>query len=85
MVAAFKANPNYAIMRGAARFRSVNGVVKGAKGLIEGKTYHRRLAELKSQLAQSAFANIDAEGFIGLGGLRLRALARIDRRREQKG
>jgi hypothetical protein len=65
MVAAFKANPNYAIMRGAARFRSVNGVVKGAKGLIEGKTYHRRLAELKSQLAQSAFANIDAEGFIG--------------------
>jgi hypothetical protein len=64
IVAAFKANPNYAIMRGAARFRSVNGVVKGAKGLIEGKAYRQRLAELKSQLAESVFASVNAEKFV---------------------
>jgi hypothetical protein len=64
MVAAFKANPNYTIMRGAARFRSVNGVVKSAKGLIEGKAYRERLAELKAKLGESVFANVDAEKFI---------------------
>ena len=64
MVAAFKANPNYTIMRGAARFRSVNGVVKGAKGFIEGKGYRDRLADLKAKLGQSLFPNIDAEKFV---------------------
>jgi hypothetical protein len=64
IVAALKANPNYTLMRGAARFRSVNGVVKGAKGLIEGKAYRDRLADLKSKLGQSFFPKIDAEKFV---------------------
>lgn len=65
VVAAFKANPNYAMMRGAARFRSINGVVKGAKGLIEGKAYRALLADLKGRLGDSVFAGIDAERFVG--------------------
>jgi hypothetical protein len=64
MVAALKANPNYALMRGAARFRSVNRVVKGAKGLIEGKAYRGQLDELRGRLGQSVFAGVDAEKFI---------------------
>src|ERR1700739_5000828 len=64
VVAALKANPSYAMMRGAARFRSVNGVVKGAKGLFEGRAYRSRLDALKSRLVQSFFAHIDADRFI---------------------
>ena len=64
MVAALKANPSYAMMRGAARFRSVNDVVKSAKGLLEGRAYRALLEELKSRLGQSAFAHIDAEKFV---------------------
>jgi hypothetical protein len=64
VVAALKANPNYALMRGAARFRSVNGVVKGAKGLIEGKAYRSLLADLKARLNESHFKGVDAEAFV---------------------
>ncbi len=64
VVAAFRENPNYAMMRGAARFRSINGVVKGAKGLIEGRAYRTLLGELQGRLGQSVFAGIDAEKFV---------------------
>ncbi|HLH50601.1 MAG TPA: hypothetical protein VKV96_14770, partial [Roseiarcus sp.] len=64
MVAAFKANPNYAMMRGAARFRSINGVVKGAKGLVEGRTYRALVDDLKARLRDSVFAEVDPERFI---------------------
>jgi hypothetical protein len=64
VVASLKANPNYALMRGAARFRSVNGVVKSAKGLIEGKSYRALLADLKARLGESHFPAVDAEAFV---------------------
>ncbi|HLJ71597.1 MAG TPA: hypothetical protein VKU03_09785 [Roseiarcus sp.] len=64
MVAAFRANPNYAMMRGAARFRSINGVVKGAKGLIEGRAYRALLDDVKARLGQSRFSAVDPDAFV---------------------
>src|ERR1700722_11494847 len=64
LAATLKANPRYVMMRGAARFRTVNGVVKGAKGLIEGRSYARLLEALKGQLAESLFKDVDIEAFV---------------------
>jgi argininosuccinate synthase len=67
---------------GAARLKLFKGNVWIAGRRSQNSLYDPTIASFEEA---GGYQQADAEGFIGLGGLRLRALARIDRRREQKG
>ena len=67
---------------GTARLKLFKGNVRIAGRRSQNSLYDPTIASFEEA---GGYQQADAEGFIRLGGLRLRALARIDRRREQKG
>ena len=67
---------------GTARLKLFKGNVWIAGRRSQNSLYDPTIASFEEA---GGYQQADAEGFIRLGGLRLRALARIDRRREQKG
>ena len=67
---------------GTARLKLFKGNVWIAGRRSQNSLYDPTIASFEKA---GGYQQADAEGFIRLGGLRLRALARIDRRREQKG
>jgi argininosuccinate synthase len=67
---------------GTARLKLFKGNVWIAGRRSQNSLYDPTIASFEEA---GGYQQADAEGFIRLGGLRLRALARIDQRREQKG
>jgi len=67
---------------GTARLKLFKGNVWIAGRRSQNSLYDPTIASFEKA---GGYQQADAEGFIRLGGLRLRALARIDQRREQKG
>ncbi|MGH7836541.1 MAG: argininosuccinate synthase, partial [Candidatus Binataceae bacterium] len=66
---------------GTARLKLYKGSAAIAGRRAENSLYDPRLASFEEA---GGYQQADAEGFIRLGGLRLRALARIDARRRGK-
>jgi argininosuccinate synthase len=67
---------------GTARLKLFKGGVWIAGRRSQNSLYDPTIASFEEA---GGYQQVDAEGFIRLGGLRLRALARIDQRRGQKG
>jgi hypothetical protein len=64
IVQALRSQPGYTLMRGAARFPSVRGVVGHSRRLLQGGDLRAHLADCESRMAQSLFAQVDRADFV---------------------
>ena len=61
---ALRSQPSYTLMRGAARFRSVRGVVSHSRRLLQGGDLRAHLADCETRMTQSLFAQVDRPDFV---------------------